>query len=171
MSFQTFRALQPVEKSRSPKLTCKGGSNSVRDFVLNVRHGIRIATAETTKEGHMRILVIDDNVDCAYMLKALIELCGHETEAVTTAEEGLRRAQEWQPNLIFLDIAMPSTDGYGLATELRAEALDSTKIVAVSGYKPDEAQCAAAGIDDYLMKPPSLKQLTEFFDCDRLQAA
>ena len=120
----------------------------------------------------MRILVIDDNVDCAFMLRTLIEKCGHEAEAAVTAEEGLSRAREWQPDLIFLDIAMPSTDGYRLAGQLRTEAaLDSTKIVAVSGYKPDQAQCAAAGIDDYLLKPPSLKQLTEFFDCDRLQAA
>jgi CheY-like chemotaxis protein len=120
----------------------------------------------------MRILVIDDNVDCAYMLKALIELCGHEVETAHTSEEGLRRAREWQPELIFLDIAMPTTDGYHLAAQLRAEAvLGPTKIVAVSGYKPDRTQCEAAGIDDYLMKPPSLKQLTEFFDCDRLKAA
>ncbi len=120
----------------------------------------------------MRILVIDDNVDCAFMLQSLIEQCGHEAEAAVTAEVGLRRAREWQPELIFLDIAMPSMDGYRLAAQLReVVTLNSTKIVAVSGYRPDQVQCAWAGIDAYLLKPPSLKQLTEFFDCDRLQAA
>jgi CheY-like chemotaxis protein len=105
----------------------------------------------------MRVLVIDDNVDCAFMLQALIEKCGHEAEAAVTAEEGLCRAREWQPDLVFLDIAMPTTDGYSLATQLREElALNSTKIVAVSGYRPDRELCTAAGIDAYIMKPPSL---------------
>ena len=120
----------------------------------------------------MRILVIDDNVDCADMLRMLIESCGHEAQAAVSAEEGFRRAREWLPDLVFLDIAMPTIDGYGLAAKLRADAVPhSTRIVAVSGYKPDEAKCASAGIDDFLMKPLSLKQLTEYFDCDRLQAA
>lgn len=101
--------------------------------------------------------------------KALIEKCGHEAEAAITAEEGLCRVHEWQPDLVFLDIAMPSTDGYSVASELRKEvALESTKIVAVSGYRPDWELCSAAGIDAYIMKPASLEQIT---DCERLQAA
>src|SRR6185369_17168076 len=105
----------------------------------------------------MRILVIDDNADCAFLLSELIKKCGHETEVALTAEAGFSKAKEWQPNIVMLDLAMPGGNGYGLASRLRAQAgLHTAKIVAVSGYNDDPARRAAAGIDAHLLKPASL---------------
>ncbi|MEX2138100.1 MAG: response regulator [Pirellulales bacterium] len=119
----------------------------------------------------MRILVIDDNVDCAFMLRQLIRKCGHETDIALTAEAGLTKAKEWQPDVVFLDLAIPGVDGYKLAPRLRQETLQAAKIVAISGYRDDPARRAAAGIDAHLMKPASLQQLTDFFECEPLKAA
>ena len=70
----------------------------------------------------MRILVIDDNADCAFLLSELIKKCGHETEVALTAEAGFSKAKEWQPNIVMLDLAMPDGNGYKLASRLRAQA-------------------------------------------------
>jgi CheY-like chemotaxis protein len=70
-----------------------------------------------------------------------------------------------------LDLAMPGGNGYRLASRLRAQAgLHTAKIVAVSGYNDDPAS-RAAGIDAHLVKPASLHQLMEFFDCEPLELA
>jgi len=120
----------------------------------------------------MRILVIDDNVDCAFLLCELIKKCGHEGEVANTAEAALSRARDWQPEVVLLDLGLPESDGYKLALKLRNEAgLHSARIVALSGYKDDPARRAAAGIDAHLMKPASLQQLMNFFDCEPLKAA
>jgi CheY-like chemotaxis protein len=120
----------------------------------------------------MRVLVVDDNVDCAFMLSELIKECGHEAEVATAADEVLTKARDLRPEIVFLDLAIPESDGYKLAQRLRTEGgLRSAKIVAISGHRDDPARRTAAGIDAHLMKPTSLKQLMQFFDCEPLKAA
>ncbi len=83
----------------------------------------------------MRVLVVDDNVDSAYLLRELIKVCGHEPATANSSTHALDLAIQWRPELVFLDRGMPDEDGYQLASRLRNEAqLRSARIVAVSGY-------------------------------------
>jgi CheY-like chemotaxis protein len=108
----------------------------------------------------MRVLVVDDNVDSAYLLRELIKVCGHESETANSSTQAIDLAIQWRPEFVFLDLSMPGEDGYKLASRLRNEAeLRSVRIVAVSGYQDDEQRRQAAQIDAHLQKPVTVDEL------------
>jgi CheY-like chemotaxis protein len=108
----------------------------------------------------MRVLVIDDNQDSAFLMCELVKLCGYEARFCTCPEASILVAREWQPQFVFLDLAMPSMDGYSLAPKLR-EAVNGAglRIVLASGYVPNAALLAAAKIDGHMLKPVALARL------------
>lgn len=111
--------------------------------------------------GSMKVLIIEDNPDTAEAFGMLIQQCGHEIKIAATANAALNIAKEWQPEVVFLDIGLPEMDGYLLATLLRAEGLTKAKIVALSGYRPDENRLNSLDIDAYLLKPVRLDVLLQ----------
>jgi CheY-like chemotaxis protein len=114
----------------------------------------------------MRVLVIDDNEDSAFLLCELAKVCGCESRFCTIATGAVDTAREWQPQVILLDLAMPGVDGYSLAPMLRGACGETlTRLILVSGYKPDREKLIAAMIDGHLLKPASLAQLKELLPC------
>jgi PleD family two-component response regulator len=63
----------------------------------------------------MRILVADDNPDSVQSLTMLLTLAGHETRGARDGAEAIRIADEFRPDVAFLDIGMPNLDGYATA--------------------------------------------------------
>jgi CheY-like chemotaxis protein len=109
--------------------------------------------------GARRILVLDDNRDAADTLAMMLELLGHEVHRLYDPHEALVEVQTFDPDLVFLDIGMPSLSGYELAQRLRAQAGgDRRVLVAVTGWgQPDDRRrIAEAGFDHHLVKPPDL---------------
>ena len=103
-----------------------------------------------------RILIVDDNADAANSLALVLALDGHATEAVYSATDALRRAHEFKPQVVLLDIGLPEMDGYQVARRLRAQpALAGTRIVALTGYgqSDDVERSREVGFDDHLTKP------------------
>jgi CheY-like chemotaxis protein len=110
----------------------------------------------------MRVLVVDDNEDIAFLHCKLAEVCGCETRFSVSPLEALDVAGEWQPHVILLDLAMPGIDGYKLAPKLREVSNGSVpRILLISGYVPDEPQMLEAGIDGHLLKPVDLYHLNQ----------
>ena len=66
----------------------------------------------------MRVLIVDDNSDTAFLLAELVKLCGHDAETAMSGEEALAKAKEFDPELVFLDIGLPVCNGYRLAPEV-----------------------------------------------------
>ena len=103
-----------------------------------------------------RILVVDDNVDAAEMLAAMLELSGHETHVAHDGPEALAAARELTPDVIFLDIGLPGMDGYAVARQLRADpAFGGPRLVALTGWgsNDDKRRATEAGFDTHLTKP------------------
>jgi signal transduction histidine kinase len=103
-----------------------------------------------------RILVVDDNVDAAQSLAQVLQLGGHESEAVYGALDAIERAQSYRPDVILLDIGLPRMDGYEVARRLRQlEDLQHVRLIAVTGYgqNEDRQRSLAAGFDAHLAKP------------------
>lgn len=117
--------------------------------------------AETVRP--IRILVVDDSVGSAKMLKRLLGAIGQEDVALAhDGPSAIEVAQSIQPDLILLDIGLPGLDGYQVARKLRcAPEQPAPFIVALTGYGNEDArrQSAAAGIQKHLVKPVSLEQL------------
>ncbi|HWO21553.1 MAG TPA: response regulator [Kofleriaceae bacterium] len=108
-----------------------------------------------------KVLVIDDNDDGREMLRALCELGGHEVIEAADGPEGVERALEGAPDIAFVDIGLPTIDGYEVARRLRARAARPIRLVALSGYGSPEHRERAfeAGFDDHIAKPISHEQL------------
>ena len=109
-----------------------------------------------------RVLVVDDNVDAATMLAALIRQLGHEVQIVHDGSAALEAAEGYRPEVILLDIGMPGMNGFEVARRLRELGrIPAVRIVAVTGWgKPeDRKRSREAGFDMHLMKPVELSEI------------
>ncbi|XLZ70535.1 ATP-binding protein [Massilia sp. SR12] len=110
----------------------------------------------------MQVLLVDDNQDVLQGLRALLEVRGHEVQAVADPASALRTSASFVPDLAILDIGLPGMDGYELAGELRRQpGFGKTRLVALSGYgqQADQARSRAAGFAAHLVKPITPAQL------------
>jgi CheY-like chemotaxis protein len=79
-----------------------------------------------------RILIVDDNQDMREMLRAMVELRGHEVDEADSGHAGLERFHTSVYDIVMTDIIMPDMDGNQVITALRA-ADPKVRIIAVSG--------------------------------------
>jgi PAS domain S-box-containing protein len=103
-----------------------------------------------------RILVVDDNEDSANSLAMLLKLMGHVTRAAYDGIQALADAQDFCPDLIFLDIGLPKVDGYEVCRQLREQGWGANvHVVALTGWgqAEDRQKSADAGFDEHLVKP------------------
>jgi CheY-like chemotaxis protein len=117
--------------------------------------------AATVLPSH-RVLVVDDSVDAADSLALLLKLAGQEVRVAYDGPTALLTAQEFRPQLVFLDIGMPGMDGYEVARRLRALPLPGpVMLVALTGWgqEGDRRRSLAAGFDQHLVKPVELETL------------
>jgi CheY-like chemotaxis protein len=85
----------------------------------------------------------------------LVSLLGQALVIVSNqiqATKAVEIAEDWQPEVVLLDLLMPGMDGFEVAARLRADVAD-TKIVAITGLSQDDERVQDAGFDRYLMKP------------------
>jgi len=112
-----------------------------------------------------RILLVDDNDDARDLMGMVLEMHGHRVAMAADGAAGLVRAQEFMPEIVFLDLGMPVMDGYEAAVALRRLAgLETVWIVALSGWN-DQATLARtqeAGFDYHLTKPANFAIIDNF---------
>jgi len=103
-----------------------------------------------------RILVIEDNPLNLELVRALLEIHGYEVIDSGSAEEGIERARTEQPQLIFIDLSLPGTDGLTATQLLKADATTRhIPVVALTAHamKGDDERARQAGCDGYMTKP------------------
>jgi CheY-like chemotaxis protein len=103
-----------------------------------------------------KILVIEDNQQNLYLMRYLLEDCGYEVFEAMDGKEGIEMAASISPDLILLDIQLPTMDGYAVTRALRQNnELAKTPIVAVTSYAMpgDREKALEAGCSGYIEKP------------------
>ncbi|MDD2455167.1 MAG: response regulator [Kiritimatiellae bacterium] len=111
-----------------------------------------------------RILLIEDNELNRYLATFLLEKRGYAVACANDGPQGITMAAEMIPDLILLDIQLPSMDGYAVARSLRAEpVLNHVPIVAVTSYAMpgDREKALDAGCNGYIEKPINPDTFTE----------
>jgi DNA-binding response OmpR family regulator len=107
-----------------------------------------------------RILVIEDNEDLAFGLRNNLEIEGYRVELAADGRSGLTRAREFLPDLIVLDLMLPSLDGYHVLRELRAEGnVVPVVILTARTEEADKVRGFRLGADDYVTKPFGILEL------------
>lgn len=115
-----------------------------------------VTTAPPAAISSQRILVVDDNVDAAESLTALLRVWGHDVRMVHDGPEALEVAPGFVPSLILMDIGMPGMDGYEVARRLRRmPVLEQARLIALTGFGGDQDRLRAeqAGFDRHVTKP------------------
>jgi CheY-like chemotaxis protein len=115
----------------------------------------------------VRILIVDDHVDGAESLGALLQATGHDVRLAHDGESGLTTALANPPQVVLLDIGLPGLDGYEVAKRLRQHSgLSNVVLVAVTGYGHPSARelSRSAGFDHHLLKPVDLTSLLNILD-------
>jgi signal transduction histidine kinase/DNA-binding NarL/FixJ family response regulator len=108
-------------------------------------------------KGHQRkILVVDDRPTNRSILVNLLEPIGFSVLDAVDGEDGLAKAQTFQPDVILIDLVMPNLDGFEATRRLRATpALKDIIVIAVSAsvFEFDQQQSLKVGCNDFLPKP------------------
>ena len=109
-----------------------------------------------------KILIVEDEKDIQELLKYHLEKEGYEILQVFDGEDGLELAQRELPDLIILDVMLPSLDGMEICRYLRADERTQIIPVIILTAKSEESDVIVGlklGADDYVTKPFSPKVL------------
>lgn len=121
-----------------------------------------IRPAEPT---HTRVLVVDDNVDAADMLQALLGMHGYDATIVHTGAAALDLIAASRWDAVLLDIGLPDMSGYDVAITSRARQHlpADTLLIALTGWSDTESlrKSAEAGFVHHLNKPVELDVLLD----------
>lgn len=119
--------------------------------------------APSRARGTHRILVVDDMRPSARTLSLLLQGIGQETCLAHDGPAALSALDNFDADVVLLDIAMPGMDGYEVARRIRARGTGQPLLVALTGYggEEDRKQAFDAGFDRHLVKPVGLDALKE----------
>jgi signal transduction histidine kinase/CheY-like chemotaxis protein len=107
-----------------------------------------------------KILVVDDNVDAADTLEALLSIEGFSVAVAYDGEAALEAVRNDPPAIVLMDIGMPRMDGYEAARRIRQET-EGIRLIALTGWGQDldRQKAEAAGFNTHFVKPVDLEQL------------
>jgi DNA-binding response OmpR family regulator len=111
---------------------------------------------------HGRVLIVDDDELLGSSVKADLERLGLDVRLAPDGEQGLETVQQWQPDLILLDIVLPRQDGFAVCAAVRrlqAGTNPTIVMLTASGDLSSKLKAFEAGADDYLVKPIDLAEL------------
>lgn len=107
-----------------------------------------------------RILVAEDDVKQAGLIRIYLEREGHDVQVVGDGRSALERARGSRPDLIVLDVMMPTVDGLDVTRILRAESDVPILLLTARATEEDMLLGLDLGADDYITKPYSPREFT-----------
>ena len=111
-----------------------------------------------------RILLVDDDVDLAELIKTKLTAEGHQTFVINTGEGAFEYAKQVKPDISILDIMLPGMTGYQICRKLRKDPelyRSAILILTALGEEPEILHGLEQGADDYLVKPFKLDRLMD----------
>jgi DNA-binding response OmpR family regulator len=106
------------------------------------------------------ILLVDDDPTLCELLSDHLRMAGYKAIVAGDGPTGLRLTAEIQPDLIVLDLMMPSMDGWEVCSQIREQASIPIILLTAKGEEIDKLRGFRLGADDYVTKPFSFAELT-----------
>ncbi len=106
-----------------------------------------------------RILVVEDDSDISDIVREYLEAAGLEVTVAFDGEEALRLFDESKFDSVVLDIMLPKIDGWRVLRKIRETSMIPVIILSAKGEEYDRLKGFDLGVDDYVVKPFSPKEL------------
>lgn len=107
----------------------------------------------------LKILVVDDEENIREVIREYAEFEGHEVDEACDGMEAVEKAKEKDYDIIIMDIMMPRLDGYLACKEIRKFKQTPVMMLSARGEEYDKLFGFELGIDDYVVKPFSPKEV------------
>jgi DNA-binding response OmpR family regulator len=109
----------------------------------------------------LRVLVVEGYEDAAFAHAGVLRAWGHRVCVANDGRVALVLAQDFQPDVVLLDIQLTESDGYQVARDLRARIAKTIDIVGLTALERDVRAAASAGIGYVLAKPLRIESLRD----------
>ncbi len=141
------------------------GKGSLFTFYIEIKEGKADPVAANTSkrvicidkdQKAFRILVVDDKKENLQVVVDLLKLAGFETNEAVNGEDAIAKFEEWNPDLILMDLRMPVMDGYEATRRIKlTEKGAKTPIIALtaSTFDGERRKILSMGIQGYIRKP------------------
>ena len=106
-----------------------------------------------------KILVVDDEAKIRMIIKEYAEFEGYEVEQAADGMEAVEKTRDGGFDIIIMDVMMPRLDGYSAVKEINKEKKTPVIMLSARGEEYDKLFGFEIGVDDYVVKPFSPKEL------------
>ena len=119
--------------------------------------------AMTARHGG-RVMIVEDDADIATLISNVLAEEGYATVVVTDSRQALETFDRVHPDVVTLDVMMPSVDGISLCLELRRNSDVPILFISAKKDPPDRVVGLRMGADDYMGKPFDTEELVARVD-------
>jgi DNA-binding response OmpR family regulator len=123
----------------------------------------RAASPMSDRHG-ARVMIVEDDFDIATLVANVLAEEGYATEVVTDSRQALETFERVHPDVVTLDVMMPSLDGISLCLELRRNSEVPILFISARKDAPDRVVGLRIGADDYIAKPFDTEELVARVD-------
>src|SRR5215510_3543225 len=106
-----------------------------------------------------RILVVDDEPQLTRVLRTGLKSHGYDVRAAAYGLAGFEAFNDWHPDLVITDLAMPNVDGLELCRRLRAVSTVPIIVLSAKGEEKTKVEALDLGADDFVTKPFGIDEL------------
>ena len=106
-----------------------------------------------------RILVVDDEPQLTRVLRTGLKSRGYDVRAAADGLAGFEAFNDWHPDLVITDLAMPNVDGLELCCRLRAVFTVPIIVLSAKGEEKTKVAALDLGADDFITKPFGIDEL------------
>lgn len=106
-----------------------------------------------------KLLVVDDEERIRSMIRKYGKFEGHEIEEAVDGMDAIEKCKQAEYDLIIMDIMMPNLDGFSAVKEIRKDVQTPVIMLSARGEEYDRIHGFEIGVDDYVVKPFSPKEL------------
>ena len=112
-----------------------------------------------TSSNGKSVLVVEDEENLLAAIKYNLEREGYRALSAADGEQGLRKARQDNPDLLILDVMLPSLDGFEICRIIRRESDVPILFLTAKDQEMDRVVGLELGADDYVVKPFSMREL------------